>query len=93
MTAPTTALTRPGRTWPAVEVLAAYRAHVVSLPMNSCSRCARLRAAHDFLVRHPDLAAWMATPTPARLADLHGARPGRSPRGASCRATCARTWS
>jgi site-specific recombinase XerD len=38
------------------------------------ARRARVRAAERFTVEHPDLAAWMALPVPARLADLAEAR-------------------
>jgi hypothetical protein len=56
-----------------LDLLAAYQRHVGGLPINDGCRSARRRGAQLFLARHPDLQAWMARTTPARLADLHRA--------------------
>jgi integrase len=52
-------------------LLGAYERHVAGLAVGEGSRAARRRAARRFLRHHPDLTAWLARPTPARLADLH----------------------
>jgi integrase len=51
-------------------LLAAYAAHVQGLAISPDNRRVRLTAAERLLVLHGDLHAWMARPTPARLADL-----------------------
>jgi hypothetical protein len=56
-----------------VDLLAAYQRHVAGLAISEGCRSARRRGAHLLLARHPDLGAWMARATPARLADLHRA--------------------
>jgi integrase len=53
-----------------VELLAAYQAHVDTMPVSKSVRFARRRAAREFLDRYPDLGVWMRRSTPARLADL-----------------------
>jgi hypothetical protein len=55
----------------ASELLAAYDAHVDTMPVSASVRFARRRAARQFLNRHPNLGVWMCRSTPARLADLH----------------------
>jgi hypothetical protein len=53
------------------DLLEGYRAYVDALPVNTRSRCARVRAARAFVHRNPDLSAWMSQATPVRLGDLH----------------------
>ncbi len=53
------------------DILAAYAEHVGGLAVRSESRLVRLRSARRFLGHHPDLEAWLAQPTRARLRDLH----------------------
>ena len=62
------ATTAPG---PIEDLLATYTEHVVGLAVGRESRLARLRSARRFLAHHPDLEAWLARPTPARVRDLH----------------------
>jgi integrase len=57
----------------AAELLDAYAEHIATLQVTKPVRADRYRAALGFLGRHPDLAAWMARPTPQRLVDLHRA--------------------
>lgn len=52
-------------------MLGDYERFVDSLGVNSAQRSQRKLAARRVLQRHPDIEAWMARPTPARLADLH----------------------
>lgn len=52
-------------------VLDAYLAHVDTLSIGSASRSTRRRGARLLVERHPNIEAWMARPTPARVADLH----------------------
>jgi len=51
-------------------LLAAYAEHVRGLVIIADNKRVRRRAAERLLAWHPDLVAWMARPTPARLADL-----------------------
>jgi integrase len=51
-------------------LLAAYAEHVGGLAIGPDAKRIRRRAAERLLGWHPDLAGWMARPTPARLADL-----------------------
>lgn len=53
------------------DLLHAYFDHVAGLGIGETSRWARRRAARRFLDHHPDLEAWLARPTPARVSDLH----------------------
>ncbi len=53
------------------DLLEGYRAYVDALPVNTGSRCARVRAARAFVHRNPDLSGWMSRATPVRLGDLH----------------------
>ena len=54
----------------APDLLVAYADAVAVLPMGPDGRRIRRNAAARLLAAHPQLAAWMARPTPARLADL-----------------------
>jgi integrase len=53
------------------DLLAAYAEHVAALALTKCTRDQRRREARRFLIRHPDLMAWMRRDTRQRLADLH----------------------
>jgi integrase len=53
-----------------IDLLSLYDTHVGGLDINSSCRQARRKAARDLLDHHPDLIAWMARSTPARLVDL-----------------------
>jgi integrase len=53
------------------DMLSTYLDHVETLPIGEGSRHARRAAARRFLTHHPDLGAWLARPTPARVVDLH----------------------
>lgn len=55
----------------AAELIAAYDAHVDTMPLCASERFARRRSARRFVDRFPDPAVWMRRPTPARLMDLH----------------------
>ena len=57
-----------------IDPLSLYDHYVAGLDINSSCRHARRKGAREFLDRHPDLGAWMARPTPARLTDLHRSR-------------------
>lgn len=50
------------------DLLGAYKEHVEAWALDPMGR---LRSARRFLAHHPDLRAWLARPTPARVADLH----------------------
>ncbi len=54
----------------AADLLVAYAEAVERLPIGPDARRIRRNAARRLLATHPDLDAWMARPTPARLADL-----------------------
>jgi site-specific recombinase XerD len=54
----------------APDLLVAYADAVAALPVAADGRRIRHNAAAQLLAAHPQLAAWMARPTPARLADL-----------------------
>ena len=64
----------------APDLLVAYAHAVAALPIGPDGRRIRRNAAGRLLAAHPQLAAWMRRPTPARLADLKrtGAWPFRS---------------
>jgi len=53
------------------DLLRSYFDHVAGLGIGEGSRYARRRSARRFLDRHPDLEAWLARPTPARVAEPH----------------------
>ena len=55
----------------AAELIAAYDAHVDTMPLCASERFARHHSARRFVQRFPDPAVWMRRPTPARLMDLH----------------------
>ena len=63
-----------GRHLDAGVLLDAYAEHVATLPVTTAVRADRYRAAARFVDRHPDLVAWMGSPTPKRLAELHRAK-------------------
>ncbi|HEY6311522.1 MAG TPA: tyrosine-type recombinase/integrase [Streptosporangiaceae bacterium] len=54
----------------APDLLVAYADAVAVLPIGPDARRIRRNAAGRLLAAHPQLAAWMRRPTPARLADL-----------------------
>jgi len=54
----------------APDLLVAYAEVVERLPIGPDARRIRRNAARRLFDIHPDLSAWMARPTPARLADL-----------------------
>src|SRR5262249_2006703 len=54
----------------APDLLVAYADAVAALPIGRDGRRIRRNAAGRLLAGHPQLAAWMARPTPARLAGL-----------------------
>ena len=54
----------------APDLLVAYADAVAALPIGPDARRIRRNAAERLLAVHPQLAAWMRRPTPARLADL-----------------------
>ena len=54
----------------APDLLVAYADAVAALPIGPDGRRIRRNAATRLLALHPQLAAWMRRPTPARLADL-----------------------
>jgi site-specific recombinase XerD len=54
----------------APDLLVAYADAVAALPIGPDARRIRRNAAGRLLAMHPQLAAWMVRPTPARLADL-----------------------
>src|SRR6516164_1974253 len=54
----------------APDLLVAYADAVAALPIGPDGRRIRRNAAGRLLAAHPQLAAWMRRPTPARLADL-----------------------
>lgn len=54
----------------APDLLVAYAEAVERLPIGPDARRIRRAAAARLLARHPDPEAWLARPTPARLADL-----------------------
>ena len=54
----------------APDLLVAYADAVAALPIGPDGRRIRRNAAARLLAVHPQLAAWMRRPTPARLADL-----------------------
>jgi site-specific recombinase XerD len=54
----------------APDLLVAYADTVAALPIGPDGRRIRRNAAGRLLALHPQLAAWMRRPTPARLADL-----------------------
>jgi hypothetical protein len=54
----------------ALDLLVAYAGAVAVLPIGPDARRIRRNAAARLLAVHPQLAAWMRRPTPARLADL-----------------------
>jgi site-specific recombinase XerD len=54
----------------APDLLVAYADAVAALPIGPDGRRIRRNAAVRLLALHPQLAAWMGRPTPARLADL-----------------------
>ena len=54
----------------APDLLAGYADAVAALPIGPDARRLRRNAAGRLLAAHPQLAAWMRRPTPARLADL-----------------------
>ena len=54
----------------APDLLVAYADAVAALPIGPDGRRIRRNAAARLLAAHPQLAAWMSRPTPARLADL-----------------------
>jgi hypothetical protein len=54
----------------APELLVAYADAVQALPIGPGAKRIRRNAAARLLDANPDLAAWMAKPTPARVADL-----------------------
>ena len=54
----------------APDLLVAYADAVAALPIGPDARRLRRNAAARLLALHPQLAAWMRRPTPARLADL-----------------------
>ena len=56
--------------WPGEALLARYTAFVDGLSCGEQGKRLRRRAARTFLDAHPDLTAWMARPTPTRLADI-----------------------
>ncbi len=51
-------------------LLDVYAEHIGGLTIGPDAKRIRRRAAERLLALYPDLAAWMARPTPARLADL-----------------------
>lgn len=53
------------------DVLADYQDYVDELPITLGARRDRIYRSRRFLAAHPDLDAWIARPTPARLRDLH----------------------
>ena len=52
------------------DVLGAHAAFSATLGLSRDALELRRRLARQFLAAHPDMAAWMATPLPGRLADL-----------------------
>jgi integrase len=54
----------------APDLLIAYAEALTALPIGPDARRIRRNAAGRLLAAHPQLTAWMARPTPARLADL-----------------------
>ena len=54
----------------APDLLVGYADAVAALPVGPDARRLRRNAAARLLALHPQLAAWMSLPTPARLADL-----------------------
>ncbi|MDZ4248468.1 MAG: tyrosine-type recombinase/integrase [Candidatus Nanopelagicales bacterium] len=52
------------------DLLGDYGAHVEGLDLSAAARCRRLAAASRFMFLFPDLQAWMARPTAARVEDL-----------------------
>ena len=54
----------------APDLLVGYADAVAALPIGPDGRRLRRNAAARLLALHPQLAAWMSRPTPARLADL-----------------------
>jgi site-specific recombinase XerD len=54
----------------APDLLIAYADAVAALPIGPDARRIRRNAARRLLAAHPQLTAWMARPTPARLADI-----------------------
>jgi integrase len=54
----------------APDLLIAYADAVAALPIGPDARRIRRNAAGRLLAAHPQLSAWMARPTPARLADI-----------------------
>lgn len=54
----------------APDLLIAYAAVVAAMPVNPDARRIRRNGAARLLAMHPQLAAWMGRPTPARLADI-----------------------
>jgi integrase len=54
----------------APDLLVAYAGAVAALPIGPDARRIRRNAAGRLLAAHPQLTAWMARPTPARLADI-----------------------
>jgi hypothetical protein len=54
----------------APDLLVGYADAVAALPIGPDARRLRRNAAARLLALHPQLAAWMSRPTPARLADL-----------------------
>ena len=54
----------------APDLLVAYADVVAELPVGPDARRIRRNGAARLLAMHPQLAAWMSRPTPARLADL-----------------------
>jgi len=57
----------------AADLLVGYAEHVQGLAINPDAKRIRRRAAEQLLAWHPDLTAWMARPTNARLTDLRRA--------------------
>jgi integrase len=53
------------------DLLSTYIDHIRGLSIGKCGCDARRRSARRFLEHHPDLGAWLARPTPGRVADLH----------------------
>ena len=58
----------------APDVLVDYARFVFGLAIGPDAKRLRRNAAASLLDAHPDLAAWMQRPTPARLADLRRTR-------------------
>jgi integrase len=52
------------------DLLAAYLRHARSLGLSGRAMRDRQRIARDFLIRHPDLEAWMSTPAASRVTEL-----------------------